>query len=124
MGGDEAMKLAQCPVCKKIHTEKGMKGVYGDHVNSIGKYFLEKGIKPLIWADMLGNHPEVLDYVDNDIGLVFWNYDIPAKKKTYSMEMFVDGKRYLLGAGAARFGKSSDYMFLYILMKFCLLCWI
>lgn len=90
-----------------------MKGVYGDHINSIGKYFLGKGIKPLIWADMLGNHPEVLDYVDDDIGLVFWNYDIPAKKKSYCMEMFVNRKRQLFGAGAARFGESSDYMFRY-----------
>lgn len=113
MGGDEAMKLAQCPECKKIHSVKGMSGVYGDHVNSIGKYFVKKGIKPLIWADMLGKYPGMINYIDNSIGLVFWNYDLIDKKKPYCMEMFVDEKRQLFGAAAARFGETSDYMFLY-----------
>ena len=53
MGGDEAMKLASV-LNAKIHSVKGMSGSMRS-CEQHRKIFREKGIKPLIWADMLGN---------------------------------------------------------------------
>ncbi len=115
IGGDESRRLGKCAKCRKKLFEQGMEALYGDHVNAIGEYILKKGVIPLVWGDIIEHYPAMLNKLDKEIAVVYWNYDITGDKnnRPYVMEKFTSGNRKVLGAGAAKFGKHSDYMFLY-----------
>ncbi len=112
LGGDESRRLGKCPKCEKKLAEHGMGALYGDHMNRVAGHLVRKGIKPLIWADIAEEHPDILAVLDGNIGLVFWNYDM-VDWRPYAMEQFAESSRMVIGACAAKFGAHSEYLFLY-----------
>lgn len=74
LGADEAYTLGECPRCKAYAAEHSLSELYIDHVNAVAKPLVAKGIRPVIWGDMLLHHPEALDKLSRNIVIYDWLY--------------------------------------------------
>ncbi len=68
MGHDEVYEIGLCPICKKISPAK----LFADDINRIHKHLAQKGIKMMIWADMIQpvtkyETPAAIDMIPKDI---------------------------------------------------------
>ncbi|MGE3181267.1 MAG: family 20 glycosylhydrolase, partial [Phycisphaerae bacterium] len=75
IGGDEPWQLGTCPLCKQRVDEVGKAGLYGEFYRDLCDYVLEKGKRPGLWADMLNEHPDALEYLPKETILFDWQYD-------------------------------------------------
>ena len=76
LGADEAWSLGSCPKCGDYAARHSLSRLYIDHVNAVAAPLIRKGIKPIIWADMVLHHYEDIDKLARDIVLFDWMYDI------------------------------------------------
>ncbi|MDQ2987390.1 MAG: family 20 glycosylhydrolase [Armatimonadota bacterium] len=70
LGGDETRQLGQCELC----TLRDKSMIYADYFGSLCKWVLSQGRRPCLWADMLIEHPEVLDLLPKETVLFDWQY--------------------------------------------------
>jgi hypothetical protein len=70
LGGDETRQLAQCDLCSKREKAE----VYADYFSSLCKWLIDKGRRPCLWADMLIEHPSVLEKLPKETVLFDWQY--------------------------------------------------
>ena len=75
LGADEAYTLGECPRCRAYAAEHSLSGLYIDHMNAMSLPLIEKGIRPVIWGDMLLHHPEALDKLSRKVVIFDWLYD-------------------------------------------------
>ncbi len=75
LGADEARALGLCDQCKAYIEKYSLSALYIDHVNAVTKPVIERGITPIIWADMILHHPEAINKLSRDIMIFDWNYD-------------------------------------------------
>ena len=61
LGADEAYTLGECPRCRAFAAEHSLSELYIDHINAMSRPLIDRGIRPVIWADMVLHHPEALD---------------------------------------------------------------
>ena len=54
---------------------EGPAAVFAGHVNRVAKMVRELGKRPIIWADVIADHPEALGLLDPDITLADWWYE-------------------------------------------------
>ena len=54
---------------------EGPAAVFAGHVNRVAGMARELGKRPMIWADVLADHPEALDLLDSSITLADWWYE-------------------------------------------------
>lgn len=76
IGADEAFSLGKCPRCADFVKKYSLSELYIQHINSISNHLINKGIRPIIWADMLLHHPEHINKLSPKIILADWMYDI------------------------------------------------
>ena len=76
IGGDESWFLGACDRCQAYVKKHSLSELYVQHINSVSRPLLEKGIRPILWADMALQHPEALRNLSHDIVLCDWMYDI------------------------------------------------
>ena len=55
--------------------QEGPAAVFAGHVNRVAGMVRELGKRPMIWADVLADHPEARDLLDPDITLADWWYE-------------------------------------------------
>ncbi len=53
----------------------GLAAVFADWVNQVAAIARGHGKRPMIWADVLADHPETLDRLDPDVVLADWWYE-------------------------------------------------
>lgn len=75
IGADEAYSLGQCPRCSAYAKEHSLSELYMSHINAVGRILTEKGIRPIIWGDMILHHPEALDKLSRKVMIFDWLYD-------------------------------------------------
>ena len=75
LGADEAYTLGECPRCRAYAAEHSLSELYIDHMNAMSIPLIEKGIRPVIWGDMLLHHPEALDRLSRKVVIFDWLYD-------------------------------------------------
>ena len=75
LGADEAYTLGECPQCREYAAAHSLSELYIDHMNAISIPLIEKGIRPVIWGDMLLHHPEALDRLSRKVVIFDWLYD-------------------------------------------------
>jgi len=75
LGADETWWLGKCEHCQTFVKEHSLAELYINHVNYVAGPLLEKGITPIIWADMVLTHPEAMSILDRRIMLFDWMYD-------------------------------------------------
>ena len=54
---------------------EGPAAVFAGHVNRVAGMVRELGKRPMIWADVIADHPEALDLLDPSITLADWWYE-------------------------------------------------
>jgi hypothetical protein len=75
IGADEAYSLGQCPRCSAYAKEHSLSELYISHINAVSRILTEKGIRPIIWGDMILHHPEALDRLSKKVMIFDWLYD-------------------------------------------------
>jgi hypothetical protein len=75
LGADEAYSLGQCPRCSAYAKEHSLSDLYISHINAVSQILTEKGIRPIIWGDMILHHPEALDKLSKKVMIFDWLYD-------------------------------------------------
>ncbi len=75
MGADEAYTLGECPRCRAYAAAHSLSALYIDHINAVSQPLIARGIRPIIWGDMLLHHPEALDRLSRKIVIHDWLYD-------------------------------------------------
>jgi len=76
LGADEACNLAACDRCRMYAAEHSRSELYVQHINAVADVLQRRGIRPMIWADMVLHFPESLDRLSREIGLCDWMYEI------------------------------------------------
>ena len=74
LGADEAYTLGECPRCRAYVAEHSLSSLFIDHINAVARPLVAKGIRPIIWGDMLLNHPEALDSLSRNVVVYDWLY--------------------------------------------------
>ena len=75
LGADEAYALGQCPLCRAYAEKNSLSELYVGHINAVSQPLADKGIRPIIWGDMILHHPEALDNLSKKIMIFDWLYD-------------------------------------------------
>lgn len=74
LGGDEAHHLAKSKKYNQLRKKKGVGWVYIQHILPLIEHVLNKGLRPMLWADMLLAYPEVIEKIPKEVLLVSWDY--------------------------------------------------
>jgi len=78
MGHDEIYQTGVCPVCSKVPKAE----IFADEVTAIHRYLAQKGLRMMMWADMLQfmdySIPEAIDRFPKDIVMFdfTWYFDM------------------------------------------------
>jgi len=74
LGGDETRQLGQCALCEPRAGQIGKAGVYAEYFGPLCEWVLAQGRRPCLWADMLIEHPSVLEKLPKETILFDWQY--------------------------------------------------
>lgn len=74
IGCDETYLLGQCPACRAKAEAQGKSKLFVDYVKALCGVVKSLGKRPVLWADMLLQHPEAARELPSDCILVDWNY--------------------------------------------------
>ncbi len=96
---DEPIDLGEGRSKRRAQRE-GLGAVFAGHVNRVAAMARRLGKRPMIWADVLADHPETLERLDEDITLADWWYE--ADHDFNRVARFRDaGRRFLNVAGTS-----------------------
>jgi len=76
LGGDEAYRIGQCPLCRSFAEQHSISKLYIDHVQRVATPLLERNITPILWADMLLHYPQAIDQLSRRFMLFDWAYSV------------------------------------------------
>ena len=71
---DEPVDLGK-GLSRERAAREGPAAVFAGHVNRVAEMVRKLGKRPIIWADVIADHPEALDLLDPDITLADWWYE-------------------------------------------------
>ena len=74
VNGDEPFELGQGK-SKAACASEGRGNIYLRHVGPLLEFLVERGIRPLLWGDVLRTHPEVIGELPPSTIIVDWGYD-------------------------------------------------
>ena len=74
IGCDETRLLGHCKRCRSFVDEHGESELFVNYVSAMCSIVKELGKTPVIWADILLQHPEAADVLPKDVVVVDWNY--------------------------------------------------
>jgi hypothetical protein len=74
IGADEAFLLGTCEKCLERVNKKSFSDLYISHIRKLYEPLIAKGIKPIIWSDMILKYNESLNELSRDVYLCDWNY--------------------------------------------------
>lgn len=75
LGGDEAGTLGSCPRCRKFASRHGRAALYIQHVLPLLEHLLERGIRPILWDDMMREWTlDELKRISAMADLMAWSY--------------------------------------------------
>ncbi|MBI3945909.1 MAG: family 20 glycosylhydrolase [Armatimonadetes bacterium] len=88
VGADETYHLGACPRCRQRVAEVGRAGLYGAYLEKVLRWVIGRGLRPIIWDDMLCEHPEALDYIPRETVIMYWEYWTMADPSPYFVARF------------------------------------
>jgi hypothetical protein len=74
VGGDETRQLGFCPKCMEKVKYVGKSGLFLEYIGKICAWVKSQGKIPVLWDDMLCSYPDILDKLDRDIIIMYWDY--------------------------------------------------
>ncbi len=82
LGGDETWALGQSEKCRAIVEKEGIGGLYLRHMLPLFEHVRARGLRPMIWADIVLSHPGIMRRVPSDVVMVDWDYRTDAARPT------------------------------------------
>ena len=76
LGADECRSLGECPRCAAYSQQHSRADLYVQHINALSDEVVQRGARPIIWADMALTHPEALEKLSRQTVLFDWIYEI------------------------------------------------
>ena len=73
IGGDE-IGMLRCSECKSRIEKDGLANVLSQHYIGCADFLCERGIKPIMWADIALAYPKTLDALREKVILMDWDY--------------------------------------------------
>jgi len=74
IGCDEVYELGSCKRCRRFVRRHGASRLFVHHVNRVAEAVASLGRVPVVWHDMLVNHPEAIGELDRRIVVAYWEY--------------------------------------------------
>jgi len=74
MGGDETWSLGNSDKCADVVREIGVGGLYLRHMLPLFEHLHNRGLRPIIWADIVLAHPEIIADVPKYVVMMDWDY--------------------------------------------------
>ncbi len=92
---------------KELCLEKGKEQVFKEYYDEVVKVVKEAKKRPMIWADVIINHPEIIEKFDDDAILIDWGYnlDYPFDKHGKVLEKFK--KKFIMAPGTSTWGVAT-----------------
>ncbi len=73
LGGDEVGPQG-CPKCEAYAEKHSFSSLYVNHYRRVAEHCHQRGIRPLMWSDVILHNPEALKELPSDIVWVEWDY--------------------------------------------------
>lgn len=105
IGADETYLLGSCPRCAQVEKSR----LFVDYVKAMCQVVKELGKQPIIWADIILQHPEALDELPDDLIYVDWNYGWEPDRFGKLDNLLKRGAR-MWGASALRSAPDNLYL--------------
>ncbi len=74
VGGDETRLLGACPKCASKVAKQGKSKLFVDYMKEICNLVIRHGKIPIMWADIILEHPEYINELPKETIFVDWNY--------------------------------------------------
>lgn len=74
IGGDETRLLGHCKLCRQKVEEQGASALFVDYIKAMCRIVADLGKTPIIWGDMILQHPEAIDELPSNLIVADWNY--------------------------------------------------
>lgn len=83
VGGDETWGLSRSVRGQEIIQARGLGALYLQHMLPIFRHVQSRGLRPIIWGDILLQHPDLLREVPRDVVIADWDYwtDVPRPRR-------------------------------------------
>ncbi|MDO8588200.1 MAG: beta-N-acetylhexosaminidase [Armatimonadota bacterium] len=75
VGGDETSQTGSCPKCAERAKAVGKGGLYIDHFLAVHRMAKSRGLRMMMWGDMLLAHKDLVDRLPKDIIIFDWHYE-------------------------------------------------
>lgn len=99
IGADETGLLGECPTCATRAAALGGKvALYADYVGRHCQWVLDRGMRPLVWDDILRHDPARVAMLPKETVLVYWDYGMSATRVDPAKKGQYDGADLLTGA--------------------------
>ena len=109
IGADETYLLGDCPECSKAVEKYGKSKLFVDYVSAMCGIVERMGKIPVMWADIILQHPEALDELPDNLVFVDWNYGW-SPDRFGRLDNLLDRGVRMWGAGALRSGPDNWYL--------------
>ena len=109
IGADETYLLGQCPKCCEFAEKHGKSRLFVEYVKAMCSLVREMGKTPMIWADIILEHPEAINDLPKDIVFVDWNYGWDIRHRKTIEKLTGEGATFW-GATALRSGPDNIYL--------------
>ena len=80
IGGDEVFSLGTSQSGQAIVKKIGLGGLYLKHILPILEHIHNRGLRPIIWADMIASYPEIIHNIPKYAVLMDWDYGISQER--------------------------------------------
>jgi len=74
LGGDETWQLGNSRRCRPLLKKHGRGALYLKHMRPLWEHIHQRGLTPVIWADMALTHPDMIGKIPKYVTLMDWNY--------------------------------------------------
>lgn len=109
IGADETYLLGQCPECRKAVEKYGKSSLFVNYVNAMCRIASNLGKTPVMWADIILQHPDALDRLPDNLVFVDWNYGWEPDRFG-SIDNLIGRDVRMWGAAALRSGPDNWYL--------------
>lgn len=95
LGADETRSLGSSERGTQAIREIGIGGLYMQHLLPIIEHVHERGLRPIIWADMVLLHPYVLENIPKYVVMMEWDYTTQGERLKRARATIGDGASHL-----------------------------
>ena len=89
---------------QKLCLEKGKEVVFKEYFDNAAKVVKSKNKKPLLWADVIINHPDIVEKFDDEATLIDWGYNLDYPFDKHGKMLEKTKKKFIMAPGTSTWG--------------------